>query len=59
MRQGVELTDHTCSIDQAMLYTGHEMTVGELYPVAGGQAAVQSRRAPDKETPNEDAVPTT
>ncbi|MDX1764942.1 MAG: protein phosphatase 2C domain-containing protein [bacterium] len=54
--KGTDLAGHMSSVEQAMLYTGQEMTVGELLPVAGGQAAVYSRCAPDKETGNEDAA---
>ncbi len=54
--KGSDLTGQGCSPDQAMLYTGQEMNAGEIFPLAGGEAAVRTRRSPDKETPNEDSA---
>ena len=42
--------------DEAHLFFQQELLEGRSFAVAGGVAALYSKRSPEKETPNEDAV---
>ena len=41
---------------KARLFFEQELLAGSSFPVAGGVAALYTRRSPEKETPNEDAI---
>lgn len=49
------MNDRACQ-DQASLFFEQDLLKGAFFEIAGGVAALYSKRSPVKETPNEDAV---